>query len=64
MMEGGMFPGIKRAYVNHEYIEAVEMVGEVPVIIPVGNDFEGIERQIENINGIIILVSKRLRTDK
>lgn len=54
IMEGGMFPGIERAYVNNEYVEAVEMAGGVPVILPVVYDFEVIERQIVNIDGIII----------
>lgn len=53
-MEGGMFPGIERAYVNNDYVEAVEIAGGVPVILPVTYDCEVIEKQILNVDGIII----------
>lgn len=54
IMEGGMFPGSERAYVNNYYVEAVEKAGGVPIIIPVINDEEAIGYQIKNVDGIIL----------
>lgn len=52
--EGGVFPGIERAYVNNDYVEAVEKAGGVPVIIPVVCDEKVIEGQIKNVDGVIL----------
>ena len=54
IMEGGLFPGIERAYVNNDYVEAVEKAGGVPVIMPVVSNEEVIENQIKNIDGMIL----------
>lgn len=54
IMEGGMFPGIERAYVNNDYVEAVLEAGGVPVLIPINTDVEAIRRQIEAMDGIVI----------
>lgn len=54
IMEGGMFPGLERAYVNNDYVEAVEKAGGVPLIIPVTFDESVIENQIKNVDGVIL----------
>ncbi|OLN32983.1 gamma-glutamyl-gamma-aminobutyrate hydrolase family protein [Desulfosporosinus metallidurans] len=54
IMEGGMFPGLERAYVNNDYVEAVEKAGGVPTIIPVVFDENVIENQIKNVDGIVL----------
>lgn len=54
IMEGGVFPGIERAYVNNDYVEAVEKAGGVPVIMPVVCNEEVIETQIKNVDGVIL----------
>lgn len=54
IMDGGMFPGIERAYVNNSYIESVAKAGGAPVILPVVLDDELIKRQVERIDGLII----------
>lgn len=54
IMGEGMFPGIERAYVNNDYVEAVEKAGGVPIIIPIVNDEEVIKNQIKNVDGIIL----------
>lgn len=51
---GDMFPGYKRAYVNNDYVEAVENAGGVPLILPIISDKKAIKLQIENIDGLII----------
>ena len=46
--------GIIRSYVNDDYIEAVELAGGIPIILPVVNEKENIESQIELCDGIIL----------
>ena len=54
IMEGGMFPGITRDYVNHDYVQAITMAGGIPVLLPVIGDAEDIKRQIEKVDGILL----------
>lgn len=51
---GDMFPGYERAYVNNNYIEAVENAGGVPLILPIISDKNAIKLQLGNIDGLII----------
>lgn len=52
--EGGMFPGYARAYVNHDYVAAVQAAGGIPLIIPLNTDEEIIAAQLAKVDGLII----------
>jgi putative glutamine amidotransferase len=52
-METGPIPGIERAYVNDEYIQAVEKAGGVPILLPVVNHEECILAQLEVCSGLL-----------
>jgi putative glutamine amidotransferase len=52
--ETGLFPGMERSYVNHDYIAAVEAAGGVPLMIPVVSDPELTRRQIQAVDGILL----------
>lgn len=52
--EGGMFPGYRRAYVNEDYVNAVLVNGGIPIIVPMNQDEEVIEQQINQIDGLIL----------
>lgn len=54
IIEGGMFPGIEKAYVNNDYVEAVTLGGGIPVLIPVSEDEDIIKMQIDLVDGIIL----------
>lgn len=54
IMEGGMFPGFYRAYVNQDYIDSVLQCGGVPVILPVAQDPEIVKQQVEQVDGVIL----------
>jgi len=54
MTEGGKYSGVERAYVNNDYIKAVEMAGGVPFIMPVTDDAEVIENQIRKVDGVVL----------
>jgi putative glutamine amidotransferase len=53
IMESDTIPGIERAYVNDDYIQAVEKAGGVPVLLPVVNNEKCILVQIESCSGLI-----------
>lgn len=50
----GMFPGYKKAYVNHDYVSSVIKNGGVPILIPLTDDENLIESQINLIDGLIL----------
>ena len=52
-MESGPVPGIERAYVNDDYIQALEKAGGVPILLPVVNHEECILTQIESCSGLL-----------
>lgn len=52
--EGGMFPGYKRSYVNNDYVRSVIEAGGIPFIIPMNNDEEVIENQLDLVDGLIL----------
>lgn len=54
IMEDGMFPGIYRSYVNHEYVESICNSGGVPIIIPMQEDGEGIQRILSQLDGLVL----------
>lgn len=53
-MENGIMPGLERAYVNDDYIRAVEKAGGIPIVLPVIGEYEKIKKQIELCDAIII----------
>ncbi|MGL5693871.1 MAG: gamma-glutamyl-gamma-aminobutyrate hydrolase family protein [Peptostreptococcaceae bacterium] len=53
-MEEGISKGIERAYVNDDYVRAIEKVNANPIILPAVYDLESIKKQIEICDGIII----------
>lgn len=53
-MEGGLIPNLERAYVNYDYVQAVERLGATAIILPVVEDEESIKNQINLCDGIII----------
>jgi putative glutamine amidotransferase len=52
-MESGSIPGIERAYVNDDYIQAVERAGGVPILLPVVDHEDCILAQIESCTGLL-----------
>jgi putative glutamine amidotransferase len=52
-MESGPIAGIERAYVNDDYIQAVERAGGVPILLPVVNHEACILAQIESCSGFV-----------
>ncbi|WDC84727.1 gamma-glutamyl-gamma-aminobutyrate hydrolase family protein [Caloramator sp. mosi_1] len=54
IMEGGILPGIERAYVNYDYIDSVIKAGGVPYIIPMNLEEEIIAKQISLLDGLIL----------
>lgn len=54
IMEGGMFPGLERDYVNRDYSESITLAGGVPLILTVQEDEEAIRSQIERVDGLVL----------
>ncbi|MDO5521719.1 MAG: gamma-glutamyl-gamma-aminobutyrate hydrolase family protein [bacterium] len=52
-MEGGMFPGIERDYVNRDYSESVTLAGAVPLILTVQDEEEAVRSQIERVDALV-----------
>lgn len=54
VMEGGMFPGILRDYVNRDYVESVINCGAIPVIIPVNTEKDALRAILSMVDGVIL----------
>ncbi|MFA6506577.1 MAG: gamma-glutamyl-gamma-aminobutyrate hydrolase family protein [Treponemataceae bacterium] len=54
VMESGLFPGMERSFVNHDYISAVEAAGGVPIMLPVVKSDAVIRRQVESVDAVIL----------
>lgn len=54
IMEGGMFPGLYRSYVNHDYVKSIEKSGGIPVILPVNNDADELASILSRLDGIVL----------
>lgn len=52
--QSGSFAGYQRAYVNEDYVISVLKNGGVPFIIPINQNSEVIQQQIEQIDGLIL----------
>lgn len=53
-IENGPFRGCRRAYVNEDYVKAVAKSGGVPVILPMTEDYEIIEIQLDGIDALLL----------
>lgn len=53
-VEGGPVPGMKRTYVNSDYVSSVVLAGASPVILPVIENEEYIFDEVKRVDGIII----------
>ncbi|BBF43595.1 para-aminobenzoate synthase, amidotransferase component [Lachnospiraceae bacterium KM106-2] len=54
IMEGGMFPGLERDYVNRDYGESISLAGAVPVVLTVQEEDEAIRAQLERVDAIVL----------
>lgn len=54
IMDGGKFPGMKRAYVNNDYVESIELCGGNTVIIPVKSSLEELTDLLKLLDGLIL----------
>lgn len=54
IMDGGMFPGLKRDYVNRDYVKSVSQAGGAPVIMTAVDDEEIVRAQTASVDGIIL----------
>ena len=54
IVEGGMMPGIYRAYVNNDYVESIEMGGGIPVLLPVLTNLGDGARLLELVDGLVL----------
>lgn len=54
VMDGGMFPGIKRDYVNRDYVKSIGLAGGAAVILPVMDEEEIVRTQLEGVDAILL----------
>ena len=54
LVEGGLFPGLDRTYVNHDYVKAVELAGGIPLLLPVIQEEADIRRQLDTVDGVLL----------
>lgn len=48
-----VIPNLERIYVNDDYVQAVEKAGGNPIVLPVANEIDNIERQVEMCDGMV-----------
>ena len=51
---GGIFPGYHRIYVNRDYVDSVLASGGVPLMLPMSDDQEALEKALSLIDGLIL----------
>lgn len=54
IMDQGPFPGLERTYVNNDYVEAIELAGGIPLLLPVIADEEAIREQVARVDGVLL----------
>lgn len=54
IMDGGMFPGIQKDYVNRDYVKSVRQAGGAPVILPAVDEEDVVRAQVEVLDGLIL----------
>ena len=52
--EAGVFEGELYSYITQEYVDAVEMCGGIPFIIPLQEKIEDVEKLLNAADGIIL----------
>lgn len=51
---GSDMPGMYFSYVSHDYVEALERSGAIPVMLPVLKDLDLLRQQMEGLSGILL----------
>ena len=46
--------GTERAYLNHDYIHAIELAGGIPLVLPIIDDVEAIQQMVNSIDGLLL----------
>lgn len=54
IMDGDVFPGLARLYVNEDYVISVERAGGVPMMLPLVATEDIVRRQIDCVDGLVI----------
>lgn len=54
IMEGGMFPGIQKDYVNRDYVKSICQAGGVPIIMPSTDEEETVRAQVLVLDGLLL----------
>ena len=54
IMDGGKFPGMKRAYVNNDYVESIELCGGNAIIIPAKASHDELVSLLELLDGLVL----------
>lgn len=53
-MDGGMFPGLERDYVNRDYGESIRRAGAVPMLLMAQDDEDAVRSQVERVDGVLL----------
>ena len=54
VMDSGLFPGMERTFINHDYIAAIEAAGGIPILLPVVKSKEAIRRQVKSVDALVL----------
>lgn len=54
IMEQGSFPGMKKTYANHDYIESVQQAGGIPIVLPWIKEKDDIAAALKHVDGIVL----------
>jgi putative glutamine amidotransferase len=53
-IESGSLQGLERAAVGHDYIEAIRLAGGIPLVLPIVEDEEVVEKQMELMDALLL----------
>ncbi len=53
-LEDGLFSGMKKAVVSHDYVQAIVSAGGVPLLLPAIDDEESIKAQLKQVDGLLL----------
>jgi putative glutamine amidotransferase len=53
-IETGLLMGRERAAVGHDYIEAIRLTGGIPIVLPITEGKEIIEKQMQLVDGLLL----------
>lgn len=54
IMDGGMFPGIQKDYVNRDYVKSIRQAGGAPIIVPAVDDEDIVMAQTAVLDGLLL----------